>query len=172
MAPADTPRALPRNLITALVHPWTWRMAWRDSRAQRQRLVIFSLAIVAGIAALVAIHSLKASVEKAVGAQAKALLGSDLQISSRQPFSDADFTKLAPRALRISRETGFASMLFFSRRKLGATRPGAWAGGRLSLLRESRDDTTRRVAAISHGARRPAGAGNARSVRREGWRQS
>ena len=51
MAPSDPTRALPRNLVTALVHPWTWRMAWRDSRAQRQRLVIFSLAIVAGIAA-------------------------------------------------------------------------------------------------------------------------
>ncbi|HET6407378.1 MAG TPA: ABC transporter permease, partial [Chthoniobacteraceae bacterium] len=99
--------------MTALVHPWTWRMAWRDSRAQRQRLVIFSLAIVAGVAALVAIHSLKASVEKAVNSQAKALLGSDLQISSRQPISDADEAKVARRALRISRETGFASMLYF-----------------------------------------------------------
>src|SRR5688572_23480292 len=114
MPASDAKPALPRNLVTALVHPWTWRMAWRDSRAQRQRLVIFSLAIVAGIAALVAIHSLKASVEKGVASQAKALLGSDLQISSRQPISEADASRLARRSVRISRETGFASMLYFS----------------------------------------------------------
>ncbi len=99
--------------MTALFHPWTWRMAWRDSRTQRLRLVIFSLAIVSGIAALVAIHSLKASVQKGIESQAKSLLGSDLQISSRQPVSDADFAKLAAMARNISRETAFPTMLRF-----------------------------------------------------------
>ena len=88
-------------------------MAWRDSRTQRLRLVIFSLAIVSGIAALVAIHSLKASVQKGIESQAKALLGSDLQISSRQPVDDADFAKLAAMARHISRETAFPTMLRF-----------------------------------------------------------
>jgi len=110
---AEAPRALPRNLWTALLHPWTWRMAWRDSRTQRGRLAIFSLAIVAGIAALVAIHSLKASVQTGIATQAKALLGSDLQISSRQPISEADAAKLTAQARRVSRETGFSSMLYF-----------------------------------------------------------
>src|SRR5688500_10011062 len=111
MRNADRARALPRSLWTALLHPWTWRMAWRDSRTQRGRLAIFSLAIVAGIAALVAIHSLKASVQTGIGTQAKALLGSDLQISSRQPISPADTAKLTARARRVSRETSFSSML-------------------------------------------------------------
>ena len=111
--PAEQARALPRSLWTALLHPWTWRMAWRDSRTQRGRLAIFSLAIVAGVAALVAIHSLKASVQTGIATQAKALLGSDLQISSRQPILDADLAKLSPRAKRISREIGFSSMLYF-----------------------------------------------------------
>ncbi|MBW0001458.1 MAG: ABC transporter permease [Verrucomicrobia bacterium] len=88
-------------------------MAWRDSRTQRGRLAIFSLAIVAGIAALVAIHSLKASVRTGVATQAKALLGSDLQISSRQPISEPDAAKLAARAKRVSREISFSSMLYF-----------------------------------------------------------
>lgn len=88
-------------------------MAWRDSRTQRLRLVIFSLAIVSGIAALVAIHSLKASVQKGIETQAKSLLGSDLQISSRQPVSDADFAKLAAMARNISREVAFPTMLKF-----------------------------------------------------------
>ncbi len=106
-------RPLPRNLPMALLHPWTWRMAWRDSRTQRLRLVIFSLAIVSGIAALVAIHSLKASVQKGIETQAKSLLGADLQISSRQPISDADFAKLSSMARNISRETTFPTMLRF-----------------------------------------------------------
>ena len=111
--PASEPRPLPRTLWGALFHPWTWRMAWRDSRSQRARLAIFSLAIVSGVAALVAIHSLKASVEKGIETQAKALLGSDLQVSSRRPISAEDAAKLAAMASSASRETSFSSMLFF-----------------------------------------------------------
>jgi hypothetical protein len=69
-------RPLPSRLGAALFHPWTWRMAWRDSRTQRKRLATFSLSIVSGMAALVAIHALKASVERGIETQAKALLGS------------------------------------------------------------------------------------------------
>ena len=36
---------------------WLFRMAWRDSRRSRQRLLLFMSAIVLGIAALVAINS-------------------------------------------------------------------------------------------------------------------
>ncbi|WP_367872848.1 ABC transporter permease [Luteolibacter sp. Populi] len=118
MAAAD-PKPLPGNLLAALFHPWTWKMAWRDSRSQRLRLVIFSLAIVSGIAALVAIHSLKASVEKGIGTQAKALLGSDIQITSRRAISDEDFAKISGMAARVSRETSFPSMVKFPG---GATR--------------------------------------------------
>ncbi len=107
------PRPLPRHLIGALLHPWTWRMAWRDSRTQRGRLLIFSLAIVSGIAALVAIHSLKASVEKGIESQAKELLGSDLQISSRQPVKDEEIQRLSRMASRVAKETAFPSMLRF-----------------------------------------------------------
>jgi putative ABC transport system permease protein len=89
-------------------------MAWRDSSTQRRRLAIFSLAIVSGIAALVAIHSLKASVQSGIEAQAKSLLGSDVQVSSRQPFAAEDEAKLVARSVRVSRETSFSSMLYFA----------------------------------------------------------
>jgi putative ABC transport system permease protein len=88
-------------------------MAWRDSRTQRQRLAIFSLAIVSGIAALVAIHSLKASVQTGIDRQAKALLGSDMEISSRKPVPPDAEARIAARATSVSRETSFASMLYF-----------------------------------------------------------
>ncbi len=107
------PTPLPSGMLRALLHPWTWKMAWRDSRTQRLRLLVFSLAIVSGIAALVAIHSLKASVEAGIETQAKELLGSDLQLSARQPIPDSEITSIVEMASRISRETSFPSMLKF-----------------------------------------------------------
>lgn len=106
-------KALPQSLWNALFHSWVWRMAWRDSRSQRLRLVIFSLAIVSGIAALTAIHSLKASVERGIASEAKGLLGSDLRVSSRKEISDAEMSKLARMASRVGRETSFPSMIRF-----------------------------------------------------------
>ncbi len=104
---------LPRSLWTSLFHPWVWRMAWRDSRSQRLRLVIFSLAIVSGVAALTAIHSLKASVEQGIDAEAKSLLGSDLRIASRKDFAPVELEKFAEMGERVSRETSFPSMMRF-----------------------------------------------------------
>ncbi len=106
-------RPLPSSLVKALLHPWTWRMAWRDSRTQRKRLVIFSLSIIAGISALVAIHALKASAQRGIEKQAKALLGSDLHISSRHPFSEEEIERLSEQAESVSREVTFSSMLYF-----------------------------------------------------------
>ncbi|MDA7930152.1 ABC transporter permease, partial [Akkermansiaceae bacterium] len=77
------------------------------------RLVIFSLAIVSGVAALTAIHSLKASVERGIESEAKSLLGSDLRVSSRQVIKPDEIESLARRAERVSREVGFPSMLRF-----------------------------------------------------------
>lgn len=109
----SSPKPLPSGFWPALFHSWTWKMAWRDSRTQRLRLVIFSLAIVSGIAALVAIHSLKASVQSGIETQAKELLGSDLQISSRQPVTAEELARLSTIASRISREVAFPSMMKF-----------------------------------------------------------
>src|SRR5690606_24528422 len=96
---------LPRGVWSALFHPWVWRMAWRDSRSQRLRLAIFSLAIVSGIASLVAIHGLKENVQRGIDAQAKALLGSDMQVTSRQAIPAENEAELAALATRTSRET-------------------------------------------------------------------
>ena len=106
-------QGLPRSLWTAFFHPWVWRMAWRDSRSQRVRLLVFALAIVSGIAALTAIHSLKASVERGIGSEAKALLGADLRVSSRKEISRDETLQLSQMASRVSRETSFPSMMNF-----------------------------------------------------------
>lgn len=63
------------------------RMAWRESRSGRRRLWLLTGAITAGVAALVAINSFTRNLQTSVAEQAKALLGADLSISSRQKFS-------------------------------------------------------------------------------------
>src|SRR5438876_900868 len=77
----------PRGFLWPLVSPWTWGMAWRDSRRSRRRLLLFSCSIVLGIAALTGIGSLGSNLERAIEEQAKTLLGADLVITSRQAFS-------------------------------------------------------------------------------------
>ena len=62
-------------------------MAWRDSRASRRRLGLYSLSIVLGIAALVAVGSFSENLRRAIGDQTKSLLGADLVVTSRQAFS-------------------------------------------------------------------------------------
>src|SRR6266850_447109 len=76
-----------RGFFAHLLSAWTWRMAWRDCRTSRKRLLLFSLSIVLGIAALAAIGSLGSNLERAIEEQARTLLGADLVIGSRQPFS-------------------------------------------------------------------------------------
>ncbi len=59
------------------------KMAWRDTRASRRRLLLFSLAVVLGVAALVAVGSLRDNLRSAIEDQTKSLLGADLVITSR-----------------------------------------------------------------------------------------
>ena len=106
-------KQLPSSLWKALFHPWVWRMAWRDSRSQRVRLVIFSLAIVSGIASLTAIHSLKTSVDRGIASEAKSLLGSDLRVSTRKEMTPEEVSKLAERATESSQEISFPTMMKF-----------------------------------------------------------
>lgn len=59
------------------------RMAWRESRASRRRLWLLTGALSAGVAALVAINSFTENLKESVRAQAQALLGADLALTTR-----------------------------------------------------------------------------------------
>ena len=87
------------------------KMAWRDTRATRRRLLLFSLAIVLGVAALVAVGSVRDNLRLAIEEQTKTLLGADLTLTSRAKF-DAETEKLI-RSLggEQAREIAFNSML-------------------------------------------------------------
>lgn len=89
------------------------RMAWRDSRASRRRLVLFSFSVVLGIAALVAIGSLGANLERGIDEQAKGLLGADLIITGRNPLGAAPRAHVAAIAAEVAEEMSFSSMMAF-----------------------------------------------------------
>jgi len=101
-------------MITAFFNSWTWKMAWRDSRASRRRLLLFSTSIVLGIAALVAIGSFGGNLERAIDEQAKTLLGADLVISSRQSFTPVEEELFHSLGGEQSRQTTFPSMIYFT----------------------------------------------------------
>ena len=78
-------------------------MAWRDSRGFRRRLLFHTAAIAIGIAALTALRGLSLAMEAGAARQAAELLGADLEIESRQPFSaeaEAVFDSLGGRQAR------------------------------------------------------------------------
>src|SRR5213592_2775976 len=96
------------GLCRYLANPWTWRMAWRDTRSSRRRLIVFSLSVVFGVAALVAIGCFRKSLEVSVNEQARALVGADLVIASRQKFSPEEEEFLRSVGGTQSREVNFS----------------------------------------------------------------
>ncbi len=64
-------------------------MAWRDSRRNRGRLLLFISSIVIGIAALVAINSFSENLQTDINNEAKSLLGADLIVQGGQPAGDS-----------------------------------------------------------------------------------
>jgi putative ABC transport system permease protein len=62
-------------------------MARREARASRRRFALYGGCMALGIAALVGLQGLRASVTGAVAAQSQRLLGADLRLESREPFA-------------------------------------------------------------------------------------
>ncbi|KIC91360.1 ABC transporter permease [Flavihumibacter sp. ZG627] len=99
---------------------WLFRMAWHDSRRSRSRLLLFISSIILGIAALVAIYSLRYTVQGDIDKQAKELLGADLVIEANIPAGDALQPLLDSIGDQKATEQSFASMVYFLR--TGGTR--------------------------------------------------
>jgi putative ABC transport system permease protein len=64
-------------------------MAVREGRSSLRRLALYAGAIALGVGALVAIHSFRADVQRALETEAQALLGADVRIAATQVFSDS-----------------------------------------------------------------------------------
>jgi putative ABC transport system permease protein len=92
---------------------WLLKMAWRDSRRNYSRLLLFISSIVLGIAALVAIYSLGYNLQQNIDTQAASLLGADLEISDNQPPSKKIVNLMDSLKGQQSKELSFASMIYF-----------------------------------------------------------
>ncbi|WP_245326224.1 ABC transporter permease [Hymenobacter wooponensis] len=92
---------------------WLWRMAWRDSRRSRSRLLLFISAIVLGIAALVGINGFGDNLARTIDEQAQELLGADLVLSASQPFKPEFQPVIGPAIVEGAAEAAFPSLVQF-----------------------------------------------------------
>lgn len=102
---------------------WLLKMAWRDSKRNLSRLLLFTASIILGIAALVAINSFGDNMRRAIDTQSKELMGADLVIHSTQPIDTEEKTEVkklidSVAALGdISQEVAFVSMIYLPKTK-------------------------------------------------------
>jgi putative ABC transport system permease protein len=92
--------------------PWLFKMAWRDAKASRARLLLFMASIILGIAAVVSIQLFSQNLKDNLQRQSKALMGADFVIDSRQvPNENAQaiIDSLEPDASEVN----FVSMIAF-----------------------------------------------------------
>ena len=101
------------------------KMAWRDSRRNRARLLLFISAITVGIAALTAVRSFSINLLSDIDREAKTLLGADLLLDASQPAPDSLLAKLDQPGNEKAQVLNFASMVRFPKN----------GGTRLSLIR-------------------------------------
>ena len=90
-----------------------FRIAWRESRTARRRLLLYMSSISLGVAALVAIDSFTENVSRSVSEQARALLGGHIQLRARQAYSPRVreiIDSLGRSGIGVANVTEFASM--------------------------------------------------------------
>ncbi len=92
---------------------WIWKMAVRDARYGARKLLLSMSCVVLGVASYVAVASFSKNLQDAVERQSKSLLGADLALQSRQPFSQEAEALFRSLGGQQSRETGFSSMAYF-----------------------------------------------------------
>lgn len=86
-------------------------MAWRDSRRSRLRLLLFSASIMAGIAALVTIGSLRESLLQALDNEARGMLGADVYLHAKRPVSEKVEAIMAGQPCQVQKEVAFTTMV-------------------------------------------------------------
>jgi putative ABC transport system permease protein len=105
IAPSPGPRARLAPLL---------RLAWRESRTARRRLLLYMSSIALGVAALVAIDSFSGNVTRSVRSQSRSLLGGDVAFVARSGSFparvDTLLDSIATAGTPVARVTSFASM--------------------------------------------------------------
>ncbi|HLT45958.1 MAG TPA: FtsX-like permease family protein [Rubricoccaceae bacterium] len=92
-------------------------LAWRDSRKARRRLLLYIAAMALGVAALVAVRSFGANLQAALGEQARAVFGADLQVWNWGRFHEGNEalvdSVVAAYGAEVAREVTTSSMALF-----------------------------------------------------------
>lgn len=91
---------------------WLFKMAWRDAKASRVRLLLFMASIILGIAAVVSIQLFSANLKENIQLQSKSLMGADYIIDSGElptERAQAVIDSLKPDASEVN----FVSMITF-----------------------------------------------------------
>src|SRR5438270_7922480 len=94
------------------------RLAWRESRTARRRLLLYMSSISLGVSALVAIDSFASNTQRSVREQARSLLGGDMALTARQPFPKrlaASLDSLRREGVALADVTTFSSMALSER---------------------------------------------------------
>ncbi len=88
-------------------------MAVRDARHGLKPMLLSMSCVVLGVAAVVASFSFRHNLQASITTQSKTLLGADLAITSRQPFSPEAEALFASIGSEQSRQVRFSSMAYF-----------------------------------------------------------
>lgn len=99
---------------------WLLKMAWRDGKASRKKLVLFMASIVLGIAAVVSIQSFGETLKDTIAVQSKSLMGADYKIDSNQPLNEKVTQIIDSLGGADAKEISFSSMAAFP--KTGAAK--------------------------------------------------
>lgn len=100
------------NTTSNIQVAWLFKMAWRDAKASKVRLLLFIASIILGIAAVVSIQLFSTNLKDNIQSQSKTLMGADFIIDSRQEptaRAKAIIDSLNPDASEVN----FVSMVAF-----------------------------------------------------------
>src|SRR5918994_3438508 len=99
--------------VKAFFKPWVWKMSAREARRGLKPLLLSVMCVVMAVMSVVAAFSFQDNVQSSIGVQAKSLLGADLALDSRQPFTRDAEALIRSLASETSRQIGFSSMAYF-----------------------------------------------------------
>ena len=99
--------------MSLLTDGWVWKMAWRESRGSRRRLILFLSSMIVGVALLTALTSVGDSLRKTVDEEARALLGADMRLESNRPIADSTEAFIDSLGGEQVRRVSFMSMVVF-----------------------------------------------------------
>ncbi|MDV7398363.1 hypothetical protein RZS08_43565, partial [Arthrospira platensis SPKY1] len=92
---------------------WAWNMAWKEARSSWWRMGVFMGSLAIAIGSIVAVNSLRDSLNAQVDRETKSLLGADMALRSNSPIPDSLYAaQLDGLIAQQAEEVGFASMAY------------------------------------------------------------